>query len=123
MELELFLLLNIAYEFIILRFVGHFIRSIRSLPFQLLACFGSSILLLVLPLNLFCIILSYLVYIVIAFPKRAIIRAIPFCLGVAIFLGGMLFIAADYFPRKNNAQLYLFLLYILYTPIKFNSFF
>ena len=107
---ELVLLLNSFYLFLIINVVNKSLGSIRPLYIQILSIIVSTLIIYLLPFNIMTIILSFISFILIAYPIQYVLKAALYSFLVASLIGGMLFVVADYWPTAFVSQWLAFII-------------
>ena len=107
---ELILLLNSFYLFLILNVVNKTLGTIRPLYVQILSIIVSTLILYLLPFNTMTLILSFISFILIAYPTQYVLKAALYSFLVASLIGGMLFVVADYWPTAFVSQWLAFII-------------
>lgn len=120
MHIAIFGVVNAAYIFILLRFVTSLLKIEHKILRQLCAACISSLLLIILPLELFYIICNYIFVILCSFPRQKFFHALISMFCASMLLGGVLFALSEYWPTSSTFKILLFitLSFILLILIK-----
>lgn len=109
MEIVQAIAISTIYQLILLRFVHHYISEMRSIQMQIIACIVSSFIAQCFTTHFISIGISFIVFILLAFPKKLFFKASVTCLFVAFFVGGMLFVVNENIAISGQRTLILFI--------------